>query len=212
MQNYSRIYEYINEYQNSVNEVYSKHAPAYLVTYLHINKETTVWDTTDLFGGSYEQLGELSGIKFSKFLLLPIYFIEETTYDPTAEETGFVHICDNYIILPSTYGFTPYVHDLVKFTQYPTDKLNETLFSVTGIQHTENTANFYWKLKVINEQMFNLEKAENQIEDTYVFYDYDKKLHNTEDVVTMTHLLSKNESIKENLKNLFDQNSGLYFV
>ena len=212
MQNYSRIYDYIQEYQRLVYDVYSKHAPAYLVTYYHINKDDTVWDDDTLFGGAYEQLGSWSGIKFDKYLLLPIYFLEEVLYNPTAEESGVVRISESHIVLPSTYGINPLPHDLVKFTRYPIDIPLDGLYSVTGFEHSETTPYHLWKLKLINEQNFSPDMADKQVQNTYIFYDYDKKVHESNDATTMTRLLSKNESIRSNLNNLFDQNSGLYFI
>ena len=76
-QKYQRTYEYIHEYQSLVYDFYSKSAVAFLTTYWHINTSETVWDEDGIGGGPYEQVGELSGMRWDKFLLIPVYYIEE---------------------------------------------------------------------------------------------------------------------------------------
>ena len=68
IQNYSRIYDYIHEYQRLVYDFYSKDVVAFLTTYYHINTESTIWEDENLFGGSYDRVGEYSGVKWDKIL------------------------------------------------------------------------------------------------------------------------------------------------
>ena len=53
MQNWTRQYSYIHDYQNLVYDYYSKHAIAFLTTYWNIDSDNTVWDNTDMLNGSY---------------------------------------------------------------------------------------------------------------------------------------------------------------
>ena len=43
-QKYTRIYDYIHEYQRLVYDFYSKDVVAFLTTYYHINSDNTVWE------------------------------------------------------------------------------------------------------------------------------------------------------------------------
>ena len=90
MQNYSRIYDYIYEFQRLVYDYYSKHAIAFLTTYWNLNMPETVWDNRDLLSGSYEDIGELSGMRWDKYLLLPVYWIEEVSTAFDASEVGYI--------------------------------------------------------------------------------------------------------------------------
>lgn len=214
MQRYARIYDYIHEYQKLVYDYYSKHGIAFLVTYYNINTQTTVWENEDLLGGAYEEVGELTGIKFNKILLLPVYFIEEVSTAFDAQDIGYIKENETNIVIPSTYGITPYARDLVKLEQEylrPTNDIYPT-FAVTGAEISANTDRRFWKLKLEIFQSKTTADIDKQVEETHVFYEYDKKVHTLSDSETLTKLLSKNETLRGVLKGLYDENSGFYLL
>jgi len=212
---WTRLYDYIHEYQYMVYEYYAKDAIAFLVTYYHLNKEETVWDTTDLFGGYYEKIGDLTGVKWDKILLLPIFFIEDvmTAFDANTE-SGQIKINETSIVIPSEYGFTPYPNDLLKFEQSYLRPINDSypIFSVTGVEVGPNTDRRFWKLKIETEQSRTLEEVDAQVADVYSFFDYDKKIHPLNEATLMAQILEKNQQIGENLKLEYDQSTGFYFI
>ncbi len=212
---WTRLYDYIEEYQYLVYEYYAKDAIAYLVTYYHLNKDETVWDDTDLFGGYYEKIGDLTGVKWDKILLLPIFFIEEvnTQFDASVEN-GQIKMNETSIVIPSEYGFTPYPNDLVKFDQRYLQQTpnNFPLFSVTGVEIGPNTDRRFWKLKIETEQSRTMTEVDQQVIDIYTFFDYDKKIHLLDEAELMAKILNKNNIIGNRLKLQFDHNSGFYFV
>jgi hypothetical protein len=215
MQLYGRLYDYINEYWKLIHDTYAVHAIPFLVTYYHINKQATVWDKTYMMGGSYEKFGELTGMKWDKYLLLPVFYVEETFTIFDAQEIGYVNEGESGLVVPSNYGFIPLANDMVKFNvDYLSNRLPDpsSIFAVTGLQHHPGMDKSYWKLKLSVEESANTEIIDRQVEDTYVFYDYDKKMHTVHDSASMTKMLSKHNTLKGRLKNLFDQNSGFYFV
>ena len=214
MQKYQRLYEYIHEYQQLVYEYYSKHAVAFLTTYYNISTTKTVWEDQNLLGGAYEEIGEYSGIKFNKILLLPVYFVDEISTAFSGEDIGLVKEGETNIVIPSSYGFTPYHRDIVKLEQ---DYLRPTsnvypIFVVSGIEIHPNTDRRFWKLKLEVFQSKTTTEVDEQVENTYIFYDYDKKIHTVEDSTTLTRLLSKNSTLRTTLKDLYDNNSGFYLV
>lgn len=214
MQNYQRIYDYINEYWNTIYDVYSKHGVAYLVTYYNIDITSTVWDNEFLMGGSYEKIGALSGIKWNKYLLLPAYFIGETDTIFDAQETGYVNEGDSELVIPDSYGLVPYANDMVvigKRQYYSTDESQMAIYAVTGLQK-QGPDKTYWKLKLSVEQSRTNKELDAQVSNNYVFYEYDKKVHTIPNSISMTNMLSKSATLRLNLKSLYDQNSGLYFV
>lgn len=212
MQNWERLYSYIQEYQELVLDYYAKHAVAFLVTYWNINKEATVWDDTQLYGGSYEKTGELSGMKWDKYLLLPVYFSEEISTGFDGSEHGLVKDQETTIVIPSVYGITPYANDVVKleqeFLQAPTDTY--PIFKVTGVEVFPNTNKRFWRLRIRVYESKGVEKLDQKTENTYVFFDYDKKIHTVEEATTLARMLSKNKELKSNLVDLWDDNTGLY--
>lgn len=215
IQNYQRVYSYIHEYQNLLFDYYSKHAVAFLVTYYNISPSNTVWDDDNLMGGSYEQVGNLSGIRRNKILLLPVYFSEEITIGFEGEDTG-LHKLPNEtsFVIPSSYNIRPYVNDIVKLEQSYLQPTNDTypIYSVTGIEIFPNTEKRFWKLRCKVLQNRNLDVAEAQVDNTYSFVEYNKQIHTLEDAQFISKLLYKHELLRQRLKDkLFDNRVGFYY-
>lgn len=214
IQNYERLYEYIHEYQNLLYDYYSKHVVRFLVTYYNLNVDETIWEDEDVFGGAYEDTGDLSGVKRNKILLLPVYYPEEinTTFD--GEDIGYNKNTETTIVIPSTYGFKPYPHDVLKFEQSFLRPNNDTypLYHVTGVEIHPNTDRRYWRLKCQVFQSETLEAVDAQVENTFSFVEYSKQIHTLADAQFISKLLYKDSLLRPILKdNLYDERSGFYF-
>ena len=214
MQLYQRIFDYIHEYQHLVYDYYSKHVVPFLVTYYNLNITDTIWDNDTIFGGSYEVMGDLTGMRWNKYLLLPVYYIEDISSAFDGQEIGLVKENETNIVIPSSYGITPQAHDIVKFEQAYLRPSNDIypLFTVTGVEIHPNTDRRFWKLKLMVEEPYTNFDIESQTIDSYVFFDYDKSIHTLDDASSLTRMMSKNASIKSNMKSLWDSNSGFYFI
>lgn len=214
MQNWERLYGYITEWQNLVYQYYSAQGVAFLTTYYNINKDETIWDDTQLFGGAYERTGPYTGIKWDKYLLFPVYFTEEITTGFEGSEIGLVKEQESSIVMPSVYGVTPYAGDVVKFEQEFLRPSNDIypIYIVTGVEIHPNTDKRFWKLKVKIYQSKTTDDIDDQVENNYVFFDYDKKIHTVANSTTLARMLAKNETLRSRLKNMWDENSGLYQV
>jgi len=214
MQNYERLYDYINEFWRLVYNTYSVHGVAYLVTYYNINTSATIWDNEYMMGGSYEKIGSLSGIKWDKYLLLPAYFIGETDTIFDAADVGYINEGNSEIVIPDAYGITPYANDMVvigRTQYYSLDNPSYAIYCVTGLQK-QGPALTYWKLKLSVEQSRTETELNNQVENTYSFFEYTKRIYSIPHTQSLTRMLSKNSTLRSNLKNLYDENSGLYFI
>ena len=214
-QKFERIYDYIHEYQRLIYEFYSKDVVAFLTTYYHIDTGDTVWEDENLFGGAYEKVGSLSGIKWNKILLLPVYYIEEINTAFDAQDIGYVKDNETHFVIPSTYGITPLPNDKLKLEQAFLRTNNDTypVFSVTGVEKSVNVDRLFWKLKVEVEQSVTTTQLDLQLSDTYTFFEYDKKIHSIPDAQFLTRLLAKNETLRDRLSSsLYDDNSGYYFI
>jgi hypothetical protein len=213
MQNYNRINDYFVDFWKTLYSYYAKHGIAYLVTYYNLDKDSTVWDNTDLMGGYYEKIGQLSGVRWKKILTLPVYFIEEIDTIFDAQETGLVNEGLTGFVIPSDYGFTPHHNDIIKLYQdYVQEDDRYALYVIAAIQKQTSGDRVFWKLGCRVEQSRTTTEIDQQVSDVLVFYDYDKKVHELSESISMTRLLAKNEAIRNNLNNLYDQNSGLYFI
>ena len=215
MQFYNRLYEYIQEYFQLVYQYYSRHAVAFLVNYYHISKENSIWETDKLYGGAYERLGDLSGIKYDKYLLTPVYFIEETGAEFEGTEEGYKKKSETSMVFPSSYGITPYAGDYVKFEQSYLQPINDTypIYTVGEIEKSSNTAITFWKTKLYVEQSRSTNELDKQTNGVYVFFDYDKQFHTLDESEGMTRLMKKNEELRYIIKDKFyDPNSGFYLM
>jgi len=214
MQLFQRTYNYIYEYQRLVYDFYSKTHVAFLVDYYNLDTTSTIWDMDLLAGGSYEKIGDLSGVRWNKYLMLPVYFPEEVMTALDAQDIGYIKENETHIVIPSSYGIVPSTRDLLKLDQTYLRQSNNTypIFSVTGLEKTSNTDIYFWKLKIEIEQSKTTEDLEDQIKDSYVYFDYDKKIHTLSDSISLTKLLNKSSTLSDNIKEKFDDNSGLYFI
>jgi len=214
MQNYERMYDYIHEYQKLVHDIYSKDGIAYLVTYYNINKDETIWEDIDLLNGSYERIGELSGTKWNKILLLPVYFSEQISTSFDGEDIGYNKDNQSSITIPSSYGITPYPGDIIKLEQEYLNPNNDTypLFIITGVEISSNTERRFWKLAIRNYQSMSTDDIEPQVENNYVFYEYDKTIHTLVNAQILAKLMNKSETLKSNTADLIDSNSGFYYL
>jgi len=214
IQNYERLYEYIHEYQYLLYDFYAEHAARFLTTYYNMNLEDVVWDNDQIYGGTYESVGELSGIKRNKILLLPVYFPEEMTSMFEADEIGYIKNSETTIVIPCKHGFRPYPGDMVKFEQDYLRQKNDIypIYRVTGVEIHPNTDKRFWKLKLKVYQSRTTEELESQVVNTYSFVEYTKQIHRIKDAQFISKLLYKGSLLSTTLKNkLFDNRVGFYY-
>ena len=214
-QKFNNIYSYINEYQRMVYEIYAEDVVSFLCTYYHIDAPDTIWEDEDVFAGSYDRVGEYSGIKWNKILLLPIYYSEEITTAFDGQDIGLVKENETSFVIPSIYGITPLPNDKIKFEQNFLRPTNDTypIFNVTGREKSVNTDFTFWKVRVKVEQSVTEDQIEAQVQDTFAFFDYDKQIHTVPNSTFLTRLLVKNDILRDRLKNIFhDRNSGFYLI
>ena len=214
IQNYSALYFYIHQYQNLLYDFYSKHVVSFLTTYYNFNVPTTVWDDELLFGGPYEFTGDLTGVKRNKILLMPVFYIEDINTAFDGQETGYNKENRSTFVIPSSYGIIPYPNDIIKLEQEYLRPVNDTypIFQVTGIEISVNTDLRFWKLQVETMQSDSLSKVDVQVENTYSFVDYDKKIHTLDDSQFIARLLTKDSNLRETLSDLYDKRTGFYYI
>jgi hypothetical protein len=208
------MYDYIYDYQKLLYDYYSKHAVPFLVTYYNYDIGNIVWDDENLFGGSYESTGDLSGKRWNKYLLMPVYFMEEVSTVFDGQDIGYIKDGRTSFVIPNTYGITPYPGDYIKFDQTFLRQTNDNypVFRIQGAEISVNTDFRFWKLIAEVYQSKKTTSIDAKVTETFSFVDYDKKIHTLSDSEFLTRLLIKNESIRSTLKDLYDGNSGFYFI
>lgn len=213
-QKFERIYDYIHEYQRLIYDFYSKDVVAFLTTFYHIDTDDTVWEDENMFAGSYDRVGNLSGVKWNKILLLPVYYIDEISTSFDGQDIGYIKENETTFVIPSTYGIVPLPNDKIKLEQAylrPTNNIYP-IYNISGVEKSVNADRLFWKLKVEVEQSVTASQLDQQLIDTFTFFEYDKKIHTIPDAQFLSRLLSKNEDLREILSDkLYDQNSGYYF-
>lgn len=215
MQNYERLYNYIQEYQELVYKYYSRHAVAFLVEFYNLDIDNTVWDDEKLFGGSYSRTGEYTGQKFVKYKMLPVYFVEQIPNSYDGSEVGMFRELESSIVIPGSYEIRPIHGSFLKFDQsYMMKDFNDyPIFIVTGIEKSTYAEVTFWKLKIEGHQSTTQDQIEDQVSNTYVFLDYDKKLHDLNDASFITKMMYKHSELKDKLEEkYFDYNSGFYLA
>jgi hypothetical protein len=214
MQKYERLYYYIHEYQSLLYDFYSTNAVPFLITYLNFDMTNINWEDEKLVGGPYEWTGEYStGLARNRILLLPVFFIEEYSTVFDAQDTGYIKLNESSCVIPSVYGIVPYPHDVLKLEQSYMRPVNDIYpaFRVTGVEILPNTDRRFWKLRIETASR-PFPEYEAHVTNSYTYVDYDKKIHTLEDSQFMAKLLSKNEELRCDLKALFDERSGFYYI
>jgi len=212
---WERQYHYIHEYQYLVYEYYAKDVVAFLTTYYHLNTSETIWDNEYVMGGAYEEIGDLTGIRWDKFLLLPVFFIDEISsigFDAT--EIGQNKLTETYCVIPSEYKFTPLPHDIIQFEQdyLQMSPNNQPIYHVSGVEIAPNTDRRFWKLKLEVNQSRKIPEVENQTLNTYMFLDYDKQIHTVENANIILNLLETNSNLKKTVSENYDSGTGFYLI
>ncbi len=212
MQKWSRIHEYASQYQKWVYKVYAEHGPGYLCTYWNLDLPNSVYDGNILDGGSYQTIGQLSGMKWRKILLLPVFHIEQIQPAFNADEEGYTKKEQfSSFTIPTEYNFQPSPYDYVKFEQeilHPDDN-SYPLYKIINFEKATNTDKTLWKVNVkIDYTREN--KIDKQLSQVCVFFDYTKRIYDSNKGSFMYQLLDKNVSLGT-VNKFFNQKSGLFF-
>jgi hypothetical protein len=167
-------------------------------------------------GGPYEWVGSLSGVRWRKITLLPVYFITETSTEFEGTEAGVTNAGDFNFVIPSAYGFIPNFGDIIKLDEKElVDNDRDDLFPiyiVSGIKKQSSSDKTYYMLHCDVYQSRTTTDVDRQVSTVETFYDYDKKIHTLDDAITLTRMLERSSMIRNVLKNMYDQNSGYYLV
>ena len=226
-QNWRSVTQYTNEYLDLVYRYYAEAGISYICTYYNLNLAGSVIDDHTLDAGSYEQLGELSGLLWNRVMLFPVYNTETIQNTFISDERGMGKFDQiSSFNFPTIYGLKPNIHDYVIFEdvkldeepsqhyrqQSITDHYKESKKPVYEVIHYEKAANTdqtFWKTNLKIDQITK-PQIDLQLSGDYSYFDMEKHIYNTDETSTMYKMLEKNRLIEAN--KFFKQNCGFYFV
>ena len=182
------------------------------VTYYSLDIENSLIDEDKLVGGPYEAVGKLSGLRWRKYLNVPVSNVEQLPTNVSADEKG-VTSSDKItsMKIPSNTHIECHNHDFLCFTDLQ-DKdnyklRNPPLFEVINVEKSPDFETTFYKIscKISYIPMSNIDW---QVDGLFNFFDYEKKLYGIDDSICMQQLI---EQIQFGICNeFFNKNTGLY--
>jgi hypothetical protein len=215
MEPWIRRYNYIEDYFKFAHDLYTNEYPAMSVTYYNLDFDSSIMDKDILNAGSYERygLGDLTGVRWKKILLFPVWGIESIQPNMEPGEKGLLiqESETTQIIYPSAYGIKASELDFVVFDQgfMQTDSNIKPVFVVTqvNLEHYGDYFNMYQcRLKSISNRL----DLEQQISSYWMFLEYSKRIYPAENANLLLKLQRKNKILAENLYSFFEDNIGFY--
>lgn len=212
-----RRYNYISDFFNTTYEIYVKNYPAFPVNYYRFNTEESVYDESELGGGSYEKLGvgEDSGYVWDKILMLPVFGLEQVYMQQDSAEMGGMNYRESMISvmnIPDIYGFRPVENDIIdiSFGMKNTKNHNRALYVISNV----NPAHFGEELQIyrcdIKAAPFDRSDIEKQIFKYYMFYDPIKEILPITNATLLNKITARSEIINSNLSELFNSQTNFY--
>jgi hypothetical protein len=213
-----RTFSYIEDYFRTLYDVYAgTYIACYPVTYYSLDFDNSICDRTEILSLSYEKdgVGALSGVKWKKIYMLPVYNIETTRFNPTNNERGILYEPSSQIVLPSVYGLIPNPGDVVDLSHgyiapHPNEFNKKMLYSVTAVNLAHQNEYFQIYQLPLKNAVFDNDLLDRQVSGFYQFYDLEKRILPANNVV---HLLKLQNNIAETVKDLnkyFDKQMGFY--
>lgn len=222
--NYITDFNYQNDYFTSTYNYYVHSQRSFPVTMYIIDQENTVWDdntydsSTGAAGikmGSYEPggVGNLSGVKFKKLMMVPIHSLEQIT--PTLENTdkgytAFDSMVTSFV-LPALYGIIPSADCVVDLSYALENNVDRTLFQMTNVSFGHFGQHMQFYRVDCRVAPFTTDDIEKQVKSIWTFYQPTKSLKPSSNALLLTKILTRTNNLSQNFKDLFDNRSCVYF-
>ena len=211
-QKWYSINEYALDYFELLYQYYATSARSIPVTYYSLDLPNSVYDSKLLQGGSYELMGDLSGMLWKKIFSVQAFSFEPIPFTLTADEAG-VAFRDrtSTLWLPTIYELRPNIHDFVIY-EHPTQRNDEfkdqlPMYQVVNVEKASSGELTFWKVS-LKSNYRRKENIENQLSGSYIFYDFEKHIFRASDASFLTKLQLKNSKLKVN--DFYKEQIGLY--
>jgi hypothetical protein len=214
MQNWLRLYHYPSDYLNLVYRYYAAHGIAYVCTYYHLDIPNSTLDLDVLDAGSYEIVGDLSGLVWEKIVMLPIYNTDQIQPAFTADERGFgKHEQTTNFNFPTLYNIQPTARDFIHFEELPLNEGNapnvdNPIYQVINFEKATNSYFSFWKVAA-KVSWYKKSQIEANVRETFAFVDYEKQIYQIDTAQMLFKLLEKNSKL--GTKKFYREQVGWYF-
>ena len=211
-QKWMSINEYALDYFELLYQYYSTCGRSIPVTYYNLDLPNSVYDGKLLQGGSYEMIGDLSGMVWKKIFAVQCYSFEPIPFNMVADEAG-VAFRDRVssLWIPTIYELKPTVHDFVIY-EHPTQRNDEfkdqlPMYQVVNTDKASSGELTFWRVSLKSDYR-KKEQIENQLSGSYVFSDFEKHIYKASDASFLAKLQLKNSKLKVN--DFYKEMIGLY--
>lgn len=146
--------DYIDEYLDLILNKYGVIRPNYFCTYFKFDFDNSILDDREhIESGYYHLAGNLSGVKWKKIQLLPVWLVENHgPITKTMREDGTVSEYRTSIVLPDYFGLRPTPNDFVYMfnSVSNTHDENEPLYQVISISESYSGKRKIYKIDMKN--------------------------------------------------------------
>lgn len=214
-----RKYNYIEDYFHTVYQLYAEeYINAYPVTYYSLDVDQSIWDDEEMMAGSYEKqgIGELSGVKWKKIIMFPVFGIDQVQPQQATDERGGMTYHDSMttqIIFPSLYGLIPLENDVVDLSfgiDHPGVN-QKTLYTIGNINLSHSGDYFQIYQCRMKVSPFTKDSIERQVSTSWMFYEHDKIIVPLEKGQMLTKLQQESSELSSILNSeIFDRQCSFY--
>lgn len=210
------IYNYIQDYFLNAYKRYMQIPGSYPVTYYSLDKASSIWEDEMILGGSYSHrgVGDLSGVKWKKISMLPVFFIDQMIPQNDSTNRGFTleGTLRTQVAFPSIYGLEPSPDDRIdlSFAFSNNDQPFKHIYTVNNynLAHIGEYFNIYQLQLAIDNSNGDIEK---QISSYWTFYDFEKKIIPMDNAKVLMSIQERAGNIIRDVNdNNFDRQSGLF--
>jgi len=215
-----RSFNYIDDYFNTLYKIYAEaYIACYPVTYYSLDMQHSVGDTDELLSGSYEKLGvgPLSGYKFKKISMFPIYGIDQLRLNQTSNEKGGITYGDGLLtkaVFPSIYGLIPLENDILDLSFGYNSPVTKTkmLFVVSSVNIAHQGDYFQIYQIDLKPAPILKENLDKQISEYLYFYEFSKMILPESNVYTLLKIYDMYNKNSDKINNMFDKKIGFYTI
>lgn len=216
VQPFLRDYNFINDYFYTTHQYYQEVYRAYPVNYYSIDQSNTVWETTELRGGSYEKagVGDLSGVVWKKIYTLPVFGFEQILPSTTNDDRGqtYQDSLVSTISFPASYGLKPCEWDVIdpNFGFSSDSPKIKPLLLITNVNLAQQGVYHQMYKCQVKVAPFFLTDLEKQISSWFMFVQTLRKILPIDNATLILKLEERVDVLTNRLAELFDNSSAFY--
>jgi len=170
-------YQYLEEYITMTHSTYSKSGNAVYCDYYSLDKDASVWDEN--YVASYQDIGDLSGLRWNKVSLFPVFFGEGAPASLTGNEKGTTReeSIRPTVMVPRTADLEPKLQDYIVFTNLQGETL---VYQVVNLDYSMPNNRAHFKLQLFPSH-HEIADIEAKVSSRYVYNDV-LDIINTQDI------------------------------